>query len=111
MNEFCINDKVRWTSQSGGYKKTKYGMIVAIVHPNQPITEILDKVRERRKGRVAQTTATYQTKLKRWVVEVVMEQRQNEEPFHHIIYPVYYIPNEKMKLQAWTPRWVPDYWK
>lgn len=35
--EFKIGDKVKWTSQSQGYEKTKEGIIVLVLKPGESI--------------------------------------------------------------------------
>jgi len=35
MRKYHLGDDVKWVSQSGGYYKTKEGVIVAIVAPEQ----------------------------------------------------------------------------
>jgi hypothetical protein len=34
LRKFQVGDAVRWTSQSGGYRSTKQGVVVAVVPPH-----------------------------------------------------------------------------
>lgn len=36
-----VGDKVKWTSQSAGYTKTKCGTVVFVLNPGQPVTAVL----------------------------------------------------------------------
>jgi len=38
---FAVGDNVRWTSQAGGYKKTKLGKIVVVVPPSTRARDVL----------------------------------------------------------------------
>jgi len=33
--EFKVGDRVKWTSQSGGFTRTKTGEIICVVHPGE----------------------------------------------------------------------------
>jgi len=49
---FAVGDNVRWTSQAGGYKKTKLGKIVVVVPPSTRARDVLvGSVYNAREGR------------------------------------------------------------
>jgi hypothetical protein len=40
MAVFKIGDKVQWTSQANAYTKTKHGIVVGIVGPCEPASQV-----------------------------------------------------------------------
>lgn len=35
IDSFAVGDKVTWTSQAGGYRRSKFGTVVAVIDPRK----------------------------------------------------------------------------